>query len=145
VTRLVVTGVASDLCIVMSAAEARMRDYEVIVPGDCVAALTAARNAHALRYLEESHRIRTTASPRLRLPRAARASRRLASTNREIRASRAIRIRTRRIARRPRATRTAARPGFSPGDHRGRRRPPLRRTPAFQPESPQGSTIGVAR
>jgi len=69
VTRLVVTGVASDLCIVMSAAEARMRDYEVIVPGDCVAALTATRSAQALRCLEESHGIRTTASPRLRLAR----------------------------------------------------------------------------
>ena len=69
VTRLIVTGVASDLCVVMSAAEARMRDYEVMVPSDCVAALTAARNARALRHLQEVHGIRTTASPRLRLPR----------------------------------------------------------------------------
>jgi nicotinamidase-related amidase len=68
-TRLIITGVASDLCVVMSAAEARMRDYEVIVPGDCVAALTAARNARALRHLGEVHGMKTTASPQLRLPR----------------------------------------------------------------------------
>lgn len=67
VQRLVVTGVASDLCIAMTAAEARMRDYEVVVPADCVAALTTARNQRALRQLAEVHAIRTTASARLRL------------------------------------------------------------------------------
>jgi nicotinamidase-related amidase len=69
VTRLLVTGVATDLCIVMSAAEARMRDYDVIVPSDCVAALSAARNARALRSLREVHQLRTTASARIRFSR----------------------------------------------------------------------------
>jgi nicotinamidase-related amidase len=73
VQRLLVTGVASDQCIVMSASEARMRDYEVIVPGDCVGAQTAARNAGALRHLREAYRIDTTESSRLRLPGAERA------------------------------------------------------------------------
>ena len=68
VTRLLVTGVASDQCIVMSAAEARMRDYEVIVPGDCVAAQTPARNARALRHLGEAHGIDTVPSARVELP-----------------------------------------------------------------------------
>ncbi len=68
VRRLVIAGVASDQCIVMSAAEARMRDYEVIVPGDCVAAQTPARNAGALRHLDEGHGIKTTPSARVRLP-----------------------------------------------------------------------------
>jgi nicotinamidase-related amidase len=68
VNRLLVTGVASDQCIVMSAAEARMRDYEVIVPGDCVAAQTPARNARALRHLGEAHGIETTPSTRVELP-----------------------------------------------------------------------------
>lgn len=71
VQRLIVTGVASDQCIVMSAAEARMRDYEVLVPGDCVGAQTAARNARALRHLEEAHGIETGPSTALRLPRRA--------------------------------------------------------------------------
>jgi nicotinamidase-related amidase len=68
VTRLLVTGVASDQCIVMSAAEARMRDYEVIVPGDCVAAQTPARNALALRHLGVAHGIETMPSARVKLP-----------------------------------------------------------------------------
>jgi nicotinamidase-related amidase len=71
VQRLVVTGVASDQCIVMSATEARMRDYDVIVPGDCVGAQTAARNAAALRHLREAHGIDTAPSARVRLPAAA--------------------------------------------------------------------------
>jgi nicotinamidase-related amidase len=68
VQRLVVTGVASDQCIVMTAAEARMRDYDVIVPADCVAAQTPARNASALRHLREAHGIDTAPSPRVQLP-----------------------------------------------------------------------------
>jgi len=68
VNRLLIGGVASDQCIVMSAAEAKMRDYEVIVPRDCVADQTPARTARALRHLEEAHGIATTASPRVRLP-----------------------------------------------------------------------------
>ncbi len=66
--RLIVTGVASDQCILMSASEAKMRDYEVVVPGDCVGAQTAARNAAALRHLREAHGIDTAPSARLRLP-----------------------------------------------------------------------------
>ena len=72
VQRLLVTGVASDQCIVMSATEARMRDYDVVVPSDCVGAQTAPRNAHALRHLQEAHGIATTPSPHVRLPAARR-------------------------------------------------------------------------
>ena len=72
VQRIVVTGVASDQCIVITAAEAKMRDYDVVVPGDCVAALTAARNASALRHLRDAHEIDTAPSPRVQLPSPAR-------------------------------------------------------------------------
>ncbi len=68
VNRLLITGVASDQCIVMSAAEARMRDYEVIVPRDCIADLTPARSARALRHLAVVHGIATTPSKAVRLP-----------------------------------------------------------------------------
>src|SRR5205085_4687055 len=68
VRRLIVTGVASDQCIVMSAAEARMRDYDVVVPADCVGAQTPARNASALRHLREAHKIDTVPSGRVELP-----------------------------------------------------------------------------
>ena len=68
VRKLIVTGVASDQCIVMSAAEARMRDYDVVVPRDAIAAQTPERNAHALLHLEEAHGIDTTPSDAVELP-----------------------------------------------------------------------------
>jgi len=68
VTRLLVSGVASDQCIVMSAAEAKMRDYDVVVPSDCIADQTPARTARALRHLREALAIETTPSARVRLP-----------------------------------------------------------------------------
>jgi len=75
VNRLLITGVASDQCIVMSAAEARMRDYDVVVPRDCIADQTPARTARALRHLADAHGIETTPSARVRLPRRRRAGR----------------------------------------------------------------------
>ena len=68
VKSLIVTGVAADQCIVMSASDARMRDYDVIVPADCVAAQTAQRSGQALDYLRTAQKIRTTVSSRIRLP-----------------------------------------------------------------------------
>ena len=68
VTRLLISGVASDQCIAMSAAEAKMRDYDVVVASDCIADQTPARTARALRHLHEAHGIATTRSARLRLP-----------------------------------------------------------------------------
>jgi nicotinamidase-related amidase len=65
---LVVTGVATDQCIVMSASDAHMRDYDVVVPQDCVAAQTDDRNRRALDYLREAQKTKTTVSTRIRLP-----------------------------------------------------------------------------
>ncbi len=76
VRRVIVTGVVSDQCIVMTAAEAHMRDYEVVVPRDCIGAPSAARTAATLRQLGEAHRIATPLSTRLRLPARAHSQRR---------------------------------------------------------------------
>ena len=43
-----------------------MRDYEVIVPRDCVAALSAPRTRRALQMLEDVHHVKTTPSARIR-------------------------------------------------------------------------------
>jgi len=67
VRRLIVSGVAADQCVLLAAIEARMQDYDVVVPTDCVGAQTAARNASALRHLESAHKVRVTASRGLRL------------------------------------------------------------------------------
>ena len=141
VTRLLISGVASDQCIVMSAAEAQDARLRVIVPGDCVAALTPARNARALRHLEEVHGIRTTA---VGAAAAAGASRR-ADAPAQVAQSRPSEpysdsANCQASSREANSCSPRLFAGRSP-----RASPPLSSTPAFQPESPQGSTIGVAR
>ena len=45
---LIITGMATDVCVLFTAADAYMRDFRVIVPRDCVAALTPAAHRAAL-------------------------------------------------------------------------------------------------
>ncbi|MFY9944434.1 MAG: isochorismatase family cysteine hydrolase, partial [Exiguobacterium chiriqhucha] len=54
VTSLVLTGVASDICILFSANDGYMREYELHVPRDCVAAETDKRNDSALVVIHEA-------------------------------------------------------------------------------------------
>ena len=67
VRRVLVTGVAGDQCVTLTAIEARMQDYDVVVPADCVGSQTARRNAAALRYLREAHKVATPQSRGMRL------------------------------------------------------------------------------
>jgi nicotinamidase-related amidase len=67
--RLILCGVASDQCVVATAIDARMRDYEVLVPRDCIHSQSAARNRRAIEHLETAVTVPTTAAARLRLPR----------------------------------------------------------------------------
>ena len=69
VRRLVVVGVTSDQCVAATVADARMRDFEVLVPEDAVATITAVRNRRALTHFREVQRIATTAGAHLRLDR----------------------------------------------------------------------------
>lgn len=64
--RLIVTGVASDQCVANTVADARMRDFEVVVPADCVATQSADRNRRALKHLEDVLDVRTTPGSRVR-------------------------------------------------------------------------------
>ena len=52
--RLVLAGIATDSCILATAADAHMNEYELIVPRDCVAAETAARNRQAIAVMQAS-------------------------------------------------------------------------------------------
>jgi nicotinamidase-related amidase len=65
--RLILTGVASDQCVLVTATEAGMRDLAVVVPRDCVASQSASRNEIVLRQLEEFQKLPTTPSSRIRL------------------------------------------------------------------------------
>jgi nicotinamidase-related amidase len=67
VRRVLVSGVAGDQCVLLTAIEARMQDYDVVVPADCVGSQTAGRNAAALRYMKTAHKVSTTPSRNLRL------------------------------------------------------------------------------
>ena len=67
--RLIFTGVTSDQCIATTVADARMRDFDVVVPEDCVATITPARNRLALASLRDVQNVLTTPSQRLRLER----------------------------------------------------------------------------
>jgi nicotinamidase-related amidase len=67
-TRLVLTGVTSDQCVLMTAASARMHGYDVSVPRDAVATQTAERARAAIKYFDEVLRVRTTESAELTLP-----------------------------------------------------------------------------
>jgi nicotinamidase-related amidase len=65
--RMFITGVAGDQCVVNTAADARMRDFDVVVPSDCIASLTLARNRRALDHLRQALEVKTTPSRALRL------------------------------------------------------------------------------
>jgi nicotinamidase-related amidase len=66
---LVVTGIATDICILFTANDAYMRDYRLVVPSDCCAANTPAKHGHALRQIRELLKADTMPSTRLDLRR----------------------------------------------------------------------------
>ena len=51
---LVLTGVAAGICVLFTAADAHMRAYDLWVPSDTVASLTAERTGWALGIMEKS-------------------------------------------------------------------------------------------
>ena len=53
-SRLILTGVAADICVLFTAADAHMREYELWVPSDCVASSDPQRTAWALEIMEHS-------------------------------------------------------------------------------------------
>jgi nicotinamidase-related amidase len=50
---LILTGVAGNICILFSANDAYMRDFNVIVPADCVVSNTEEENRHALEQMKK--------------------------------------------------------------------------------------------
>jgi len=64
---VILTGVAGNICILFSANDAYMRDFNVIVPADCVASNTAEENRHALEQIRTVLKADITESPDLDL------------------------------------------------------------------------------
>lgn len=52
--RLILTGVAADICVLFTAADAHMREYDLWVPGDCVASFDPQRTRWALEIMKNS-------------------------------------------------------------------------------------------
>ena len=62
VTTVLVCGFATDICILFTANDAYMRDYDVIVPRDCVAANTRQKTTFTLAQIREVLKGRTPAA-----------------------------------------------------------------------------------
>jgi nicotinamidase-related amidase len=67
-TTLVLTGLTSDNCVLFTASDAYIRDFDLIVPADCVASIEAEDNARALGHMQKVLRVDTTISTALDLP-----------------------------------------------------------------------------
>ena len=67
VTTLILTGIAGNICILFSANDAYMRDFNLVVPSDCIASNTAEENRHALEQMQRVLKADVTASDALDL------------------------------------------------------------------------------
>jgi len=50
--RLIITGIQGNNCVLFTANDAYMRDYQVFVPSDCTASNTEQENEHALKQMQ---------------------------------------------------------------------------------------------
>ncbi len=67
VKRLILTGISTDSCIVFTATDAYMRDYELYVPSDCTTARNEDYTQNSLTFLERTVRANLTPSTELDL------------------------------------------------------------------------------
>ena len=72
---VILTGMATDVCVLFTAADAYMRDFRVIVANDCVTALTPAAHRAALAQMRTVLKAEVVASASLDLARLARSRR----------------------------------------------------------------------
>ena len=52
IRRVIVTGIAGNICVLFTANDAYMRDLKLFAPADCIVSNTAADNHHALRQIQ---------------------------------------------------------------------------------------------
>jgi nicotinamidase-related amidase len=52
IRRVILTGIAGNICVLFTANDAYMRDLKIFAPADCIVSNTAVDNDHALRQLE---------------------------------------------------------------------------------------------
>jgi nicotinamidase-related amidase len=66
VRRVILTGIAGNICVMFTANDAYMRDYKIFAPADCIVSNTATDNDHALRQIEIVLKGNVAPSARLR-------------------------------------------------------------------------------
>jgi nicotinamidase-related amidase len=67
VSRLVITGIAADICVLFTAADAHMRAYDLWTPSDAVASEADERTRWALEIMQKSMQARTDPTHELKL------------------------------------------------------------------------------
>jgi nicotinamidase-related amidase len=55
IKRVILTGIAGNICVLFTANDAYMRELKILAPADCIVSNTAADNQHALR--QNRHRV----------------------------------------------------------------------------------------
>jgi nicotinamidase-related amidase len=66
--RLIITGIAGNFCVLFTANDAYMHDYELLIPSDCTISNTRRENRDALNLMKRYLKADTTVSGRLKLP-----------------------------------------------------------------------------
>ena len=65
---VILTGIAANICVLFTANEAYMRDYQLIVPRDCVASNTQQENDYALQQMKQILKADIRPSSKIRFP-----------------------------------------------------------------------------
>ena len=66
IRRVILAGIAGNICVLFTANDAYMREYKIFAPADCIVSNTAADNDHALRQIQTVLKGNVSASTRLR-------------------------------------------------------------------------------
>jgi nicotinamidase-related amidase len=66
IRRVILTGIAGNICVLFTANDAYMREYKIFAPADCIVSNTAVDNDHALRQIEIVLKANVAESARLR-------------------------------------------------------------------------------
>jgi nicotinamidase-related amidase len=68
--KLILTGMAGNFCVLFTANDAYMRDYDLIIPSDCTLSNTPEENRQALALMRKFLKADTRLSTKVRFPRA---------------------------------------------------------------------------
>jgi nicotinamidase-related amidase len=66
IRRVILTGIAGNICVLFTANDAYMRELKIFAPADCIVSNTAADNDHALRQIQTVLKGNVTPSTRIR-------------------------------------------------------------------------------